>query len=83
MAAVDDLLSGQPPQDDGSWETLPPFANEEHQKMFAVVKQEKIELEKLKAEAIENEERVAIMAEHLKNVQQELHHSQVLYYLWR
>ena len=63
--------------DGETWDTLPPFATEAHQRMFALVNKEKADLDNLKAEALENEERVAVMSEHLKNVQQELAHTQV------
>jgi hypothetical protein len=73
----DDLLGAEPQVDGETWDTLPPFATAEHQKLFQVVTAERVELEKLKQEAIENDERVSIMTEHLKNVQQELQHTQV------
>jgi hypothetical protein len=56
---------------------LPLFANEANKELDAKVKEKEIQLEAAANELKEHQSRVAIMSEHLKNVQQELLHTQV------
>ena len=76
-AAGDGGSGGGAPEEGDTWETLPSFATEQHHALFAQIKVEKARVSKLSEAVAENEERVAIMGEHLKNVQQELQHTQV------
>lgn len=60
-----------------TWDTLPEFATDEHHQLFDLVKNERQQLDNLKLEAVENDERALVLNEHLKNVQRELLHAQV------
>ena len=59
-------------------DTLPPFANEPNRILHAKVKYEEKLLQKYIDQLEENTERVAIMADHLKNVEQEHLHTEAL-----
>ena len=60
-----------------TWDDLPHFATAQHTKLFKQVQIQKQTLEKLRQEAGENQERISIMGEHLKNVKAEVSHTQV------
>ena len=57
---------------------LPAFANAENRALSKALEDKEVQVETLAREAAENEERVKIMAEHLKHVKQELLHTQRL-----
>jgi hypothetical protein len=76
--AADDAGGDGGGDGENTWDTLPAFATAAHRALFAQIKAEKARLGKLHEAAAENAERVAIMADHLKNVQQELAHTQAL-----
>ena len=59
-------------------DSLPAFANNDVRALDAQVKAKERILQKFVDEAEENQERVGVMAEHLKNVRQEREHSQQL-----
>lgn len=59
-------------------DSLPAFANQDVRALDAQVKAKERILQKFVDEAEENQERVGVMAEHLKNVRQEREHSQQL-----
>jgi ABC-type branched-subunit amino acid transport system permease subunit len=63
--------------DNTTWDSLPIFATPAHHSLFAQIQLEKSRVAQLSEAVQENEERIAIMGEHLKNVQQELQHTQV------
>ena len=65
-------------EDEGELGALPLFASEENQKLDLQVKQKTRKLDKIEKDLQENKARVDVMADHLKNVQQELKHTQAL-----
>lgn len=68
---MDALVSGSE-----GFNSLPPFANEENKALYRAVGALEHELEKTDGLLKENGERIAIMNEHLNNVQQELQYTQ-------
>jgi len=77
-----DHVSSQPNLGDvdalSAADSLPAFASNEVRALDAQVKAKERVLQKFVDEAEENQERVGVMAEHLKNVRQERVHSQAL-----
>jgi hypothetical protein len=64
--------------EDADLDVLPPFANAQNKALEAQVKSKERKITEYGDEAVENTERVAIMADHLKNVEQEHFHTQSL-----
>ena len=77
----DEYLS-EDPDDDEEFDinagNLPAFANAENRALSKALEEKEAQVELLSREADENEERVKVMAEHLKHVKQELQHTQRL-----
>jgi hypothetical protein len=71
-----DMLAGF--DEDADLDVLPPFANAANKALEAQVKSKERKITEYGEEAVENTERVAIMADHLKNVEQEHFHTQSL-----
>eukprot|EP00854_Cymbomonas_tetramitiformis_P008918 gene8918-10568_t len=69
----DSTVSGE---EDGTSSFLPPFANEDNKHLDRVIKAEEKQLEAVEAALEENRDRINIMEEHLRNVQQELVYTQ-------
>lgn len=67
------MLSNDPAPD-----AIPDFANEENKALAKIVQQEERKLQRLQSEYLEHEQRVAVMIEHLKNVDTEILHTQAL-----
>jgi coiled-coil domain-containing protein 39 len=63
---------------DAFGEGLPPFASKAARELDALVKDKERTLDEIDGQLGENSERVEIMQEHLKNVRQELLHTQAL-----
>lgn len=63
---------------DGEIDVLPPWASSDNKALDAKVKAKERRLQQRSDEKEENDERVAIMEDHLKNVQQEHVHTQAL-----
>lgn len=61
-----------------TFDTLPPFADKENRSLDALVKQKEKSLVALSEELEDNRERVGIVREHLRNVDQEHKHTQAL-----
>jgi hypothetical protein len=57
--------------------TLPPFANEANKEINEKIMQKYNEMDKYELEIVENSERSKQMDEHLRNVSQEIIHTQV------
>jgi chromosome segregation ATPase len=57
---------------------LPLFAGLEAKKIFADIEKQRIKLEKAQADYADHEERYKVMVEHLKNVRQEVQHTEGL-----
>jgi len=61
--------------EDGTVDHLPHFANEENRALHKLLNEKEEHLVKLRQKVAENENRIAVMAEHMKNVESELSHS--------
>eukprot|EP01083_Nonionella_stella_P066603 175544_1 len=59
-------------------EVLPPFANEENRLLDAEVKERSKKLEQVDNQLGDQRERISIMKDHLRNVEQEMLHTQAL-----
>jgi len=68
---IDDMIPGV--------EDLPLFASLEARKTDADIKRKEEEIEKLEEKVIDMAQRLKVMKEHFKNVQQELDHTNVLF----
>jgi len=78
MDPTDDDFVGGDDMELNMHESLPPFANDQNKLLHAQVQSKETLLVKTKDELAENTERVSIIAEHLKNIQQEHLHTQAL-----
>ena len=70
--------SDEEEEEDFDSDDLPAFANAENRGLSKVVKEQEQRSEALQRLITENDDRVKIMEEHLKNVKQELTHTQRL-----
>ena len=61
--------------EDGVFDALPRFANEENRALHKLLGEKEEHLLKIRQKVTENENRIAVMAEHMKNVESELTHS--------
>eukprot|EP01083_Nonionella_stella_P285286 971089_1 len=60
--------------EDETFDALPHFANDENKKLHAELKEKEKHLLKLTQNVTENKNRISIMSEHMKNVENELAH---------
>eukprot|EP01084_Bolivina_argentea_P249562 417829_1 len=62
-------------EEDVDFDKLPPFANEENERLHQLIKEKEEYLLKLTENVNETKNRISIMSEHMKNVENELSHS--------
>ncbi|KAI8810779.1 hypothetical protein BJ742DRAFT_174806 [Cladochytrium replicatum] len=73
------MLADQPGGDNFHLNSLPHFANEENKRLGFLIKEKELELSSISAVLDDNQARAESMRAHMKNVQQELLHTQALY----
>ena len=64
--------------EDGDVDQLPHFANDENHALHKLLGEKEEHLMKLRQKVTENENRIAVMTEHMKNVESELSHSRAI-----
>lgn len=68
--------AGSDREDDGQDTFLPPFANAENRALDSAIRAKERQLEDIEGDAEENADRVTVMQEHLRNVNQEVQFTQ-------